>query len=99
MGDRETERVAAWKDVRVPRADSSQCVNNRHSYLITAFNTFSVQEDCRSKLEERCRVVMKVPRRKILNLMSIRQFSSSIRRLEIRSVAELPDRIHPSYHG
>ncbi|KAL2036916.1 hypothetical protein N7G274_010341 [Stereocaulon virgatum] len=42
---------------------------------------------------------MKVPRRKVCSFMCQRHFSSTPKRREIRALSELPDQIHPSYHG
>ena len=42
---------------------------------------------------------MKVPRRKVYALVGQRLFSSTPKRREIKHLLELPDRIHPEYHG
>ena len=41
---------------------------------------------------------MKVPKRKLLALGQLRSFSTSASRREIRGIAQLADRIYPSYH-
>ena len=42
---------------------------------------------------------MKVPRRKVVSSICRRLFSSTPQRREIRALTQLPDCIHPSYHG
>jgi len=77
------------------RTKKTECHHQHHRYCISILRP----PVSASFLFSLAVATMKVPRRRLVSLISHRFFSTAPRCLEIRSLEELPNRIQPSYQG